>query len=116
MNKKGFILMELLVVITIIGLLSTLAVVVFHSAKAKSYASKCKSGDLESCKILKEKFSDFKDEDGTKAEDIKPIKKDSISCDKQKTDCRYNCAENTNDNLDDCLLRCDIKSEKCLSK
>lgn len=103
--------MELLVVIVIIGLFSIMAL---YNARANNYAQRCKDGDLESCRILKEKFPDFEDKNGIKAEDIKPIKKDNNSCERQKITCRYDCAEDKLNNLDDCLLRCDIKNEECL--
>jgi len=90
MNNKGFTLVELLVIIAIIGLLSTLAVVALNSAMDKA---RCEAGEIEYC------------EEGERPP--------SDRCENQKLECRKDCADNLRNDLDECLERCEINFEYC---
>lgn len=100
--RKGFTLVELLVIIAIIGLVSASVIFSIHNKKLKE---SCNKGDNEACKQLKEA--------GIEIDMSKQIKE---KCNKEKVDCRNYCAleDNNSQELNDCLLRCDIKTEKCL--
>lgn len=56
MNRKGFTLGELLVVLAIIGLLSTLAVTTLNSLRQKSYCEKMDITDSEKCTARYEQY------------------------------------------------------------
>ena len=83
-GKKGFTLIELRVVIAIIVLLSTLAVVAINNSREKRGVST-----------------------------YNPEKARIEQCDERKEDCREVCASDIDNNLTECLLRCDIKRESC---
>jgi type IV pilus assembly protein PilA len=59
LNKKGFTLIELMIVIAIIGILAAIAIPQFAAYRAKSYNSAAQS-DLRNClTVLEAYYADF---------------------------------------------------------
>lgn len=103
-KTKGFTLIELLVVIGIVGLLSTLAVIALNTARERALTAECEQGDRQACTDLKERFDI----------DIKSGKKTiKIDCEQGKINCRYLCVNGAPLDFGQCLVKCDIKYDKC---
>jgi prepilin-type N-terminal cleavage/methylation domain-containing protein len=101
MNKqKGFTLVELLVVIAILGLLVTLLAVSYRESRLKI---DCDNGDSSAC-IELEKNNTMQNKKENK----------ELSCEKDRAYCRHQCV-GYSDELNNCLIKCDIEKEYCLS-
>ena len=110
LNKKGFTIIESLVVIAILGLLAMLVLVTLQNTRLKE----CAKEDYEFCDSL-----DLTPEEAKKKLEGRGVTTSDYKCEEVRKKCRYACAEEdlcVGKDVKTCLEICDIKKEKCINR
>jgi prepilin-type N-terminal cleavage/methylation domain-containing protein len=95
MNKKGFTLMELLVLVAILGIFATLSIKAIENARLKV----CANGEYSYCENM----------DMSRSEAIEKLKEGGYNNKNENLKkCKKECAKDYDIDLNDCLKRCEI--------